>query len=409
MPVTAGERIDALDFIRGFAILGILLANIVAFSNNGLAYFWPPALPGGASESDGWIWLAQLALVDGKMRGLFALLFGAGLVLFTERKQGQADGLRLQGRRLFWLALFGVAHYALLFGGDILFMYATAGFVALMGVQGSARGTLLAGIAWALVAGVLSASELGSLAMIEYDTAGEAAHPARAVIEEFWRGRVAENLAEAEVYAGGNYAQVVGLRLSEGGDELIRQLTLIFYETIPQMLIGIGLFKAGLFTDAGLRARWRPVAWLGIVIGLAVLLAAGLFVSQQGFPPYQTQFVFFGITALANVPILIGAMLLLTDFAVRAHDSWLGERLRQAGRMAFSNYIAMSLVMMLVFQGWAGGMYGEYHRAYLLLIVLLGWALMLTFSRLWLAKYRYGPLEWLWRCLTYWRLFPIRR
>ncbi|MEL1249397.1 DUF418 domain-containing protein [Aurantiacibacter gilvus] len=407
--MTASERIEALDFIRGFAILGILLANIVAFSNNGLAYFWPPALPGGASESDSWIWLAQLVLVDGKMRGLFALLFGAGLVLFTERKQGQTDGARLQARRLFWLAMFGMAHYALLFGGDILFMYAAAGFVALMGVHGTARGTLLAGIVWLVAAGALSASELANLALIEYNTVGEAAHPARAVIEEFWRGRIAENMIEAEVYADGSYAQVVGLRVSEGGDELLRQLTLIFYETIPQLLIGIGLFKAGLFTDADLRARWRPVAWLGIVIGLALLLAAGLFVSQRGFPPYQTQFVFFGVATLANLPILLGAVLLLTDFAAKANDSWLGERLRQAGRMAFSNYIGMSLVMMLIFQGWAGGMYGEYHRAYLLLFVLLGWALMLTFSRVWLAKFRYGPLEWLWRCLTYWRLFPLKR
>jgi uncharacterized protein len=77
--------------------------------------------------------------------------------------------------------------------------------------------------------------------------------------------------------------------------------------------------------------------------------------------------------------------------------------------MALSNYVGTSLVMVLVFQGWAGGLYGTMHRAELLVVVLLGWALMLTFSRAWLARYRQGPLEWLWRCLTYWQCFPLRR
>jgi uncharacterized protein len=77
--------------------------------------------------------------------------------------------------------------------------------------------------------------------------------------------------------------------------------------------------------------------------------------------------------------------------------------------MAFSNYIGTSILMMLVFRGWAGGFYGELDRVALLAAVLLGWAAMLAWSRPWLAHFRYGPLEWIWRCLTYWRLFPMRR
>jgi len=77
--------------------------------------------------------------------------------------------------------------------------------------------------------------------------------------------------------------------------------------------------------------------------------------------------------------------------------------------MAFSNYLGTSLVLMFVFQGWAGGLYGELHRPGLLLVVLAMWVLMLAWSKPWLARFRYGPLEWLWRCLTYWRLVPLRR
>ena len=130
-PVGAGERLVTLDFIRGIAVLGILFPNIVAYANPTMAYFWPKALPGGAEPFDEWVWLGQLVLIDGKFRGLFTLLFGAGMMLFIERVWAR-DGTRwLQARRLFWLMLFGLAHFFLLWTGDILFMYAIAGFGAL--------------------------------------------------------------------------------------------------------------------------------------------------------------------------------------------------------------------------------------------------------------------------------------
>ena len=77
--------------------------------------------------------------------------------------------------------------------------------------------------------------------------------------------------------------------------------------------------------------------------------------------------------------------------------------------MAFSNYIGGSAVMMLIFHGWAGGLWGQFHRDGLLAFVLLGWVLMLAWSKPWLERFRYGPLEWLWRCLTYGKRFPFRR
>ena len=144
-PVARGNRIASLDIIRGIAVLGILLANITGFAHSRAAYYWPPALPGGASAADDWIWLAQFTLVDGKMRGLFALLFGAGLALFASRAGDPIDALTLQGRRLFWLGLFGIAHYALLFDGDILFIYATGGFVALLAMGPSGFVAVIAG------------------------------------------------------------------------------------------------------------------------------------------------------------------------------------------------------------------------------------------------------------------------
>ena len=408
-PVARGDRIASLDIIRGIAVLGILLANITGFAHSRAAYYWPPALPGGASAADDWIWLAQFTLVDGKMRGLFALLFGAGLALFASRAGDPIDALTLQGRRLFWLGLFGIAHYALLFDGDILFIYATGGFVALLAMDWPPRRLIGIGLVWAVAGGLFRTLQFATVASMEFMMAGDAAHPGMAMLREFWQQRLAEDAAAAAVYAQGSYADIVALRVSEAGEEVAGSILVNFVETIPLILIGMGLFRAGLFTDAALRRAWRGKAAVAALAGAAALAATGLFVMSRGFPIYQTQFAFFGLSLLFNLPLILGGMLLLADWAAGARESWLGERLAQAGRMAFSNYIGTSLVMSAIFQGWAGGLFGTMHRAEMLLVVLMGWALMLTLSRLWLKAFRYGPLEWLWRCLTYWRLFPIRR
>src|SRR5690606_37830304 len=110
-PVGRDQRIVALDFIRGIAVLGILFPNIVAHGDAILSYFWPPNLPGGASEADKAFWLFQLVLIDGKFRGLFTLLFGAGMMLFMERAWARGATRWLQARRLAWLALFGLIHF----------------------------------------------------------------------------------------------------------------------------------------------------------------------------------------------------------------------------------------------------------------------------------------------------------
>jgi uncharacterized protein len=128
-----------------------------------------------------------------------------------------------------------------------------------------------------------------------------------------------------------------------------------------------------------------------------------------GFELSLTQWVFNGLTAFLHLPMTLGLIALLTALAPAAARGWLGTRFVAAGRMAFSNYVGTSLVMMLLFQGWAGDSFGEWHRDTMLLVVALGWLAMLAWSAPWLAHFRYGPLEWLWRCLTYWRWFAIKR
>lgn len=407
-PIGRGERILALDLIRGLAVLGILLANVTAFGHADLAYYWPPALPGGDTLADRAVWLVQFVLVDGKFRGLFTLLFGAGLVLFVERTGGENRALALQARRLLWLALIGLAHFTLLFHGDILFSYACGGIFALLAWQLSAARLLTIGAIWTLLGATMQLLGYVTPAMNE---AGLDAGSSEAGVyfRQYWQEQLLHDSLQGQLLAHGSYWEILRYRVAEESDLLAGYFSYAFFETIPLMLLGMGLYRSGVLTGRDMGAGWRRAAWAGVAAGLALNLAAGLLVWSRGFPPFLSMATFFGFAGIANLPLLLGAAVLLARWAARPHEGWLAERLMLAGRMALSNYVGTSLVMVLLFHGWAGGLFGTLHRAELLLVVLLGWALMLQFSRAWLGRFSQGPLEWLWRCLTYWRRFPLKR
>ena len=410
-PTGSADRIIALDFVRGIAVLGILFPNVVAHGYPFLAYYWPDGLAGGATAFDRWVWLFQYVLIDGKLRGLFTLLFGAGIYLFMERAWARGATRRLQARRLFWLALFGLAHFYLIWFGDILFAYAVAGFAALLMIHWDARMQLRAGLAWYAAGALVLAAMLGQQAYLEGNPRAQAERP---WAYDSLRKAKAEELSESadtiRVMREGSYGEVVAHRARTESASLLKIPFIAVLETIPLMLVGMALYRLGLFSGRFDRATMRRWGWIGFAGGALVSLPLGLWAMRAGFPLMLTQFVFNGASQLIHLPMIVGLAALLTLWAPTAAPTWLGSRIVAAGRMAFSNYIGSSVLMMLVFQGWAGiGLYGELHRGALLLIVLGTWALMLVWSKPWLARFRYGPLEWLWRCLTYARRVPFRR
>jgi uncharacterized protein len=409
-PVGGDERIVALDFIRGIAVLGILFPNIVAHGDAILSYFWPPNLPGGATPADKLFWLGQLVLIDGKFRGLFTLLFGAGIMLFTERAWARGATRWLQARRLFWLAVFGLAHFFFIWTGDILFLYAVSGFVALAMLKWSAKTQLKVGIAWFLAGSLFLSVVLGGQAAMESLPQAQQAAPARyADAKEGWARQLAKSKKEIAAMSGDSYAGVVEHRIKEESGEIVQAVVFGPIETIPLMLIGMALYRMGLFERKFDRGRMRKWGWIGVIGGAVLTVPIALLAYTADFPLALTLFAFNGPAAFLHLPMILGLAALLALWAPRASQTWIGSRFVAAGRMAFSNYLGTSIVMMLVFQGWAGGLYHRFHRPELFLFVVLGWSLMLLWSKPWLAHFRYGPLEWLWRSLTYWRLVPLRR
>ena len=407
---SASERIASLDFIRGIAVLGILVPNIIAFGQPMTAYMYPGAFttPHGAMED--WMWVAQFVLFDGKMRGLFTLLFGAGVILFLERAEKRGAGPGLQMRRLLWLGLIGLLHHFLLWRGDILFTYAVAAllllpFLALnpmrqliLGFLGYCAGTLAYGAMFGWMARVADGEVATASAMSQLQTEFLASKA----------GDLADGKLETQLIASGDYSGFVMHNLATHSLDPLIIVLFFAFETIPLMLIGAALYRLGLFGGAWPAARVRRWAWAGILGGTALTIPIAVAALDDGLTYYGTLAAFSGWSMLPRLPVIIGLAALLALWAPRA-NGWLGRRLTAAGRTAFSNYLGTSMLMVLVFHGWAGGLFGELTRGELYLVVLAAWAAMLAWPAWWLARFRYGPLEWLWRCLTYGRRFPLRR
>ena len=402
-PVTASERISSLDFIRGIAVMGILGANIVAFGQPFVAYMVPDTFLVPNGDPDGWMWIAQFVLIDGKMRALFSLLFGAGVYLFMERAWARGATRWLQVQRLCWLGLFGLIHFFLIWKGDILFLYSVCGMFSLLFIHMKPVNKLvLGGIGY--VIGALAYSAL--FGAIYYGVS--AGGPIADVMAETKSGEIADGAVEAALIQSGDYIGVVMHSLSEHWYMPIAFIFQVSIETVPLMLIGMALYQMGFFSGEFDRRKQITWGWIGFLGGGLVTLGIALWNQSDGFSMVGAQLSFIGTSTLPRLAMALGIAALLVAYSPR-WTGWLAERVRAAGRAAFTNYLGTSILMLFVFHGWALGLFGELNRPQLYLVTALTWVVMLAWSKPWLDRFRYGPLEWLWRCLTYRKLFPIRR
>ena len=407
---TGANRLASLDFTRGIAVMGILAANIVAFGQPYAAYLWPDAFLTRHGLASDLLWVVQFILIDGKMRGLFTLLFGAGMMLFLYKAWDRGSGRWLQARRLFWLMLFGLAHFFLLWRGDVLWIYAVAGFITLGAARWAARTQLMAGILGYVVGSLMLAGMMGPLYAVAETPFGDSPAFAemRADLEEGKGVSIAQSAEETQVILDGSYGDYVSYVANTHSGDLAFNFMLILFETVPLVLIGMALYRMGLFSGGFSSAVLRKWGWIGLAAGTVMTAALGIWAYSTGLTYYATISAAMGLAQLPRLPVIISLAALLALWGPLA-TGWLGQRVTAAGRATFTNYIGTSFVMLLVFHGWAGGLYGTLNRPQLYLVVMLAWVIMLAWSKPWLARFRFGPLEWLWRCLTYGRIFRLRR
>lgn len=405
-----GERLVTLDALRGFAVMGILAMNIVAFAMPEMAYITPIAsVP--QHGADNFSWLLSFVLVDGKMRGLFSLLFGASMLLIADRAAAKGESAaQVHYRRMVWLAIFGLCHFFFIWFGDILFLYAVVGSIAFLSRRWDVRKLIV----WALGVYVFTAlvytGIFGALLFLEFAASAPGAPPeAVKAYQEIMAdpGMNGDGSKELALYTGG-YGAILAHRF----DEWMMPLVLVVQsigETLPLMWLGMALFKSGFLTGARDDADYRRWAVRLVPAGLALTLAAGLVVQALDFRTIPALAAIFGWSMIPRLMLTIGYAALLV-LAIRAlAGTGLLDRVVAAGQAAFTNYLGTSIIMTTIFYGYGLGLFGSVPRAYLWLFCLGMWAIMLLWSKPWLQRFRYGPLEWLWRSLARGRVQAMRR
>ena len=405
-------RLPALDLIRGVAVLGILAINVASFAAPGSAAYSPDLPhPGTAGLwANHAAYLATLILFEGKMRALFSVLFGASLLLFVERADvAGRDGARLQARRLAWLLGFGYLHFALLWDGDILFLYAAMGFIALALRHWQTRQWVTAAALTLALWQVWGAAQwLPSVTAEAAAMSGSATPKAQRShaldIAEF-RQEDARDQAEVRL----TWPAQVQAKLAARADAPLNLVAYNWGETLPWMLLGMALLRTGFFAGRWPRRRLAWLAGAGVGLGGAATLGFAVWAARSHYPEVAMHFALSYGLALPHLAMALGYAALLMLAAPRLLRSVPGQMLEAAGRMAFSNYLGTSLVMSALCSGWGLGLFGQFGAAQRWTLVLLVWAMILAWSQPWLARYRQGPLEWLWRSLTEWKWVALRR
>ena len=406
---TAPTRLVTLDAMRGFAVMGILAMNIVAFAMPEMAYVSPKAY-GGETSSDIAAWAIGFLLFDGKMRGLFSILFGASMLLIIDRAETSGQNPRtVHYRRMAWLAVFGLCHYFFIWWGDILFLYAAIGCIAFGFRHWDARRLIKWAIGLFTLGTVLTSLFFGAqlaVASAADNPASPMAEAGRDVRDEYAKidGEVTEELA---LYRG-PYLPILGSRLDTAINPFIGVLMTLL-ETLPLMMLGMALFRNGFLTGAWAAADYRRTARRWLPPGVLLTLLVGWLQWRSGFDYIVGINAFMGWAGPGRLMMTIAYAALLILLIQRLGASAWIARVAATGRAAFSNYLGTSIVMTTIFYGYGLGYFGDVGRWTLYLFCLAMWAVMLLWSKPWLDRYRYGPLEWLWRSLARGQFQPMRK
>ncbi|RJY10357.1 DUF418 domain-containing protein [Aurantiacibacter aquimixticola] len=383
----------ALDALRGLAVIGIVPMNVIAFSMPPAAYINPRAY-GGDGPVEVALWAVSFVLIEDKFRALFAMMFGAGVAILLGKET--AHSLRGHYRRMMVLLVIAMLHAILLANNDVLRSYALAGLLLPIVVRWRVR-TLL----WSAAA--VMAVQLAFSAWYTWGWLTSLDNPAAQAVAESLYGNSPQALADATARAEEGLGERVVRRFA-GIAQQARFVIASLPSALAAMLAGIALWRSGLLAAQWERGRALRLAAICAVVALPVLAGLAAWSIASGFDPIVT-------TANALVWSAPFDLLLGVGWAALAIALLAGRpagRLAAAGRMALTNYLATSLVFAALFFGWGLGLYGV-SRVEALLLALIPIAAMLTWSPLWLARFRQGPAEWLWRSASQGRILSLIR
>lgn len=404
-PVSTQERIPVIDVLRGVAIFGILVVNVLYFFNP----WYAPMTTADSTTGEHVVKFITNTFFVSKFYTLFSFLFGLGMAIQIERAQAKdVPFLPVYLRRLLVLAIFGVVHGVFLWTGDILLMYAVIGFITVMLFRNRSPKTLFVWVLVFLVLPVLFIALSAGLVEIARQAPPEtgAYEQVQAAFETAQEEIRQEVAAATEAYRHGSWWTVTRYRASEFFSLVSSSMLFMAPTVLGMFLLGLRAGKKGWFTHlAANQALFRRLLTWALPIGLVL----NLFVGATGFEQNKLGIEIFTLLELAQVSALaVGSVLLSLSYIAgivllsrTATGARLLTPLAPVGRMALTNYIAHSVVMSTLAYGYGAGMFGSTSLVTGFLLAIALYAAQIPISAWWLRRHRYGPLEWLWRRLTY--------
>ena len=427
-PVLQKERIHILDSLRGIAVFGILLLNIPSMS-----YSVPSRDPFILNEQgtiNYTIWLLNDWLIDGTQRGFFSMLFGAGIVLFMRSKSKMDSAITASDyflRRQLWLLFFGLINiYIFLWHGDILFDYGLFGILIFVFREwGPKKLYIAAGVCLLL----MLARENRDLYLNKKDIArGEAiekmdtavtklSETQKEYLDEYLsfknkttiEGRK-KRMERSRRLMTESYATNYEFRTSSYLNNIINYTYFGVWDVLLFMFIGMAFFKSGILTGNASVKTYLFLCIGGLFFGLLVSWL-------QLKPAIEAKYNWFELTKIKVVNYFelgrtlrtLGFFGLLMLLYKSGWFKWLFQLFRPVGQMAFTNYLAQSIIALVLFYASGFALYGKFQRYEVYLIAVAIWIVQMIWSHVWLRYFQFGPFEWIWRQLTYWKRLPLRK
>ena len=427
-PVATSERIQTIDVVRGVALLGILLINIEDFGIDWSIF--DTILRGPHDTADFRTKQIISVFFSGTMAGLFSMLFGAGMILFTMNKKETPGGVtiaELYYRRLLLLVLFGVIHGYVIWTGDILYLYALAGMLLYPFRKTAVKWLFLLAIICigiGILKGMLRYNETRGkraayVEAVKAEKGGKALTAEQQIATTTWveiennrrpdRERRERNIRK--MHSG--YGTIFTFFMPGNSGDQSWGIYHGVWGSLGMMFLGMALFRLGFFSNKlststyaiGLLIGYGigiPIGWIMFNARISELLNYVTYVDAYRVP----HGAFYGFK---RVFLCLGhASLIMLVFRSRIIP-WLLKGLANVGQMAFTNYLMQSIICTLFFYGYGLDYFNHFKYHQLFFVVAAVWIFQLIFSAIWLRYYRFGPFEWLWRSLTYWKRQPMMK
>jgi len=413
-----------MDILRGVSVCGILLMNITGFGLYGA--YEDPTVNGGATGWNLKVWWINSIFFEGTMRGMFSMLFGASILLFTNRSAEGNSGMvtDLFFRRLLWMVLFGIIHcYLLLWNGEILYCYAITGMFAFSFRHLVPKKLIIAAAVLVTLATLWNVNDYAknkkaytaAEAATTKSNNGETLTEEETKAIENWAGTVSgrkpdqEKVDEEIAARHEGYLSIVMHKVGE--NQYMQTFFLYrynFLDTLSMMLLGMAFLKLGILKATRSNRFYWLMTSIGYCIGLAVnYYETNLIVSNEfSILSLDQSSITYNVGRIA---MTIGHICIIMLFIKSGWLAFLQKALASVGQMAFTSYITQSIICNIIFLGYGFSLFGKLQRYELYYVVFGIWIFQLIVSPIWLRHFRFGPLEWVWRSLTYWQRQPFRK